>query len=46
MISSDLPEVLGMSDRILVLHGGRVSAEFERGRVDQPTVLKAALGEV
>lgn len=46
MISSDLPEVLGMSDRILVLHGGRVSAEFERGGVDQPTVLKAALGEL
>lgn len=45
MISSDLPEVLGMSDRIVVLHNGRVTAEFQRGSADQPAVLKAALGE-
>jgi ribose transport system ATP-binding protein len=45
MISSDLPEVLGMSDRILVLHNGRVSAEFQRGSADQTAVLKAALGK-
>jgi len=45
MISSDLPEVLGMSDRILVMHGGRVTATFRRGEADQPAVLRAALGE-
>ena len=30
MISSDLPEVMGMSDRIVVMHEGRVTGEFER----------------
>ena len=30
MISSELPEVLGMSDRVLVMHGGRIVAEFDR----------------
>ena len=32
MISSDLPEVLGMADRILVLHEGRVRGEIEEAR--------------
>ena len=44
MISSDLPEILGMSDRILVMRGGRVAAEFERGAADQERVLRVALG--
>ncbi len=35
LISSDLPEVLAMSDRILVLHEGRVTAEIARGRGDR-----------
>ena len=30
LVSSELPEVLGMSDRILVLHEGRVTGEFTR----------------
>ena len=30
MISSELPEVLGMSDRVLVMSGGRITAEIER----------------
>jgi ribose transport system ATP-binding protein len=45
MISSDLPEILGMSDRVLVMRNGRVTGEFRRGAVDQETVLRAALGE-
>jgi len=43
MISSELPEVLGMSDRILVMHDGRVAAELEPG-VSEETVLAAATG--
>ena len=35
LISSDLPEVLAMSDRILVLHEGRITAEIPRDRGDR-----------
>ena len=35
MISSELPEVLGMSDRILVMRGGRIVAEFDRADATQ-----------
>jgi ABC-type sugar transport system ATPase subunit len=45
MISSDLPEVLGMSDRILVMHDGRMVGEFDPRQADQATLVRAALGE-
>jgi D-xylose transport system ATP-binding protein len=44
MISSDLPEVLGMSDRILVLRGGAVEREFAGREATDADVLQAALG--
>jgi rhamnose transport system ATP-binding protein len=44
MISSDLPEVLGMSDRIAVMRGGTITASFERG-ADAHEVMAAALGQ-
>jgi ribose transport system ATP-binding protein len=44
MISSELPEVLGMSDRILVMHQGRVQALVEAAQSTQEGVLQAALG--
>jgi len=44
MISSELPEVLGMSDRILVLHRGRVQALLDTRGTTQERVLHAALG--
>ena len=44
MISSELPEVLGMSDRILVMHQGRVHATFDARTATQEAVLHAALG--
>ncbi len=43
MISSELPEVLGMSDRILVMREGRIVAEFVRGEADQETIAHAMM---
>jgi ribose transport system ATP-binding protein len=45
MISSELPEVLGMSDRILVLYQGRLAAELTTTEATQERVLHAALGQ-
>ena len=43
MISSDLPEVLGMSDRIVVMHEGRVTGEFDREQASEERVMQAAI---
>ena len=43
MVSSEMPEILGMSDRILVLNEGVVAREFLRGQADQKALLSAAL---
>ncbi|MBO1901051.1 sugar ABC transporter ATP-binding protein [Leucobacter weissii] len=45
LISSELPEVLAVSDRIYVLHEGRISAELGRAEADEATVMHAATGE-
>jgi inositol transport system ATP-binding protein len=42
MVSSEMPEILGMSDRVLVMAGGRITAEFSRAEVTQEKVLEAA----
>jgi ribose transport system ATP-binding protein len=42
MISSDLPEVLGMSDRILVMAGGRITGELSREEASQEKVMTLA----
>ena len=44
MISSELPELLGMSDRILVMRAGRIQHEFDATTATQEKVLSAALG--
>ena len=44
MISSELPEVLGMSDRLYVMRRGRIEAEFAAGAATEERVLQAALG--
>jgi rhamnose transport system ATP-binding protein len=46
LISSDLPEVLAMSDRIIVLHEGRITADIPRDRATQERVMFAATGNV
>ncbi len=45
MISSELPEILGMSDRILVMHQGRITGEFSADEASQEKILHCALGE-
>jgi ribose transport system ATP-binding protein len=45
MISSELPEVLAMSDRILVMHEGRLTAEYRRGEATEEAVMRAATGQ-
>lgn len=45
LISSELPEVLAVSDRIYVLHEGRVTAELLRDEANETTVMHAATGE-
>ncbi|MDQ2846389.1 MAG: sugar ABC transporter ATP-binding protein [Actinomycetota bacterium] len=44
MISSELPEVLGMADRVLVLHEGRLTAELSRAEADENSIMRAASG--
>ena len=46
MISSELPEVLGMSDRILVMHEGRVADCLNREEANQERVMHLATGAV
>lgn len=43
MVSSELPEILAVADRIIVLAEGRQTAEFQRGEATEENVLKAAL---
>lgn len=43
MISSDMPELLGMSDRVLVVRNGRINGELERSEFSQEKVLEMAL---
>ena len=45
MISSDLPEVLAMSDRVLVMREGRQMAILDRADADPETVMTAAMGQ-
>ena len=44
MISSEMPEILGMSDRVVVLHEGEVTGYFNRDEFDQETIMAHAMG--
>ncbi|TDP98310.1 xylose ABC transporter ATP-binding protein [Halanaerobium saccharolyticum] len=44
MISSELPEIMGMSDRIVVMSEGKKTAELKRSEADQETIMKYATG--
>lgn len=44
MVSSELPEILGMSDRIMVIHEGKVTAILNKAEADQEKIMEAATG--
>lgn len=44
MVSSDLPEVIGVSDRIMIMHEGRISGELTRQEATQEKVMQLATG--
>jgi rhamnose transport system ATP-binding protein len=44
LVSSEIEELLGLADRILVMHQGRLVAELPREHFDQERILTAALG--
>jgi rhamnose transport system ATP-binding protein len=46
MISSELPEVLGMADRVLVMHEGRLTGELSRADATEERVMHAATGQL
>jgi rhamnose transport system ATP-binding protein len=45
MVSSELPEVLGMADRVLVMREGRIVAELPRAEATEDSVMFAAMGQ-
>ena len=44
MVSSEIPEILGMSDRIIVMREGRLAAELDRKDVSAETLVRSAAG--
>jgi ribose transport system ATP-binding protein len=44
MVSSELPEILGLSDRILVMRAGRIVGRFARAEASEEILMRAALG--
>lgn len=46
LVSSELPEVLGLSDRVLVLHDGKMTGEFTRNEATPEKVMAAATGNI
>jgi D-xylose transport system ATP-binding protein len=46
LVSSELPEVLGLSDRVIVLHEGRVTGEFTRAEATPEAVMSCATGHI
>ncbi len=44
IISLEMPEVLGIADKILVMHDGTITGEFQRGDVEQDELMRCAVG--
>jgi len=46
LITSEMPELLALSDRIIVMHRGKITAEFTKDEASAEKVLEAAMGEI
>lgn len=46
LVSSELPELIGMSDRILMLNAGRIGGEYSRAEATQEKLMQAAMGHL
>ncbi|MCG3125276.1 MAG: Ribose import ATP-binding protein RbsA [Phycisphaerae bacterium] len=46
MISSEMEEILGMSDRVLVMHEGRIAGALARREADEESIMRLATGQV
>lgn len=44
MVSSDLPEILGVSDRVIVIHEGKIAGEYPKSEATQENIMKLATG--
>jgi ribose transport system ATP-binding protein len=45
LITSEMPELLALSDRIIVMHRGKITAEFSKSEANAENVLEAAMGK-
>ena len=45
VMTSEMPELLGVSDHIIVMCDGRITGEFDRGNADMEKILEAAIGQ-
>jgi ABC-type sugar transport system ATPase subunit len=43
VLTSEMPELLGVSDRVLVMSGGRLTGEFDKSEATQEKILEAAI---
>jgi rhamnose transport system ATP-binding protein len=46
MVSSELPEILGMADRVIVMREGRIAGRFERNAMTAEALVRAATGNL
>jgi rhamnose transport system ATP-binding protein len=46
LISSELPEIIGMSDRVVVMHEGDVTATLDRADATAENIMRAAIGDI
>lgn len=44
LVSSELPEIMGISDRIIVMHDGEITGEFQREEFSEQSIMTCAIG--